>query len=134
MIERLNGKENGLLLPRTMGPDPWLAGESFQTVGLTRQAQISRNLNPQEEERRQVREAGRAFEAYFIAYLFKVMRETIPQGAVANREGVYLNFLSDEEIGRRAAEAGGLGLARLFEVYAEQQRGVGSSGSSLGPS
>ncbi|MCP9451599.1 MAG: hypothetical protein NNA23_02830 [Nitrospira sp.] len=122
MIERLNGRESGLLSSRTMVPDLWLERGSFQTVGLTRQAQAGHGIDPQEEERRRLVEAGRAFEAYFISYLFKVMRETIPQGAIADREGAYLHFFSDEEIGRRAAEAGGIGLARLFETYAEQQR------------
>jgi flagellar protein FlgJ len=134
MIERLNGREGGLPLPRTMVPNLWLEGGSLQAVGLTRQAQSGRGSDPQEQERRRLVEAGREFEAYFISYLFKVMRETIPQGVIADREGAYLHFLSDEEIGRRAAEAGGIGLARLFETYAEQQGLVrGRSGSSFGP-
>ncbi|MCP9446205.1 MAG: hypothetical protein NNA22_01365 [Nitrospira sp.] len=75
-----------------------------------------------EEARRQLVEAGREFEAYFISYLLKVMRETIPQGAFADKQGAYFHFLSDQEIGRRAAESGGIGIHRLFLAYAEQQR------------
>lgn len=76
----------------------------------------------QEKARRQLVEAGQEFEAYFISYLLKVMRETIPQGAVADRQGSYFHFLSDQEIGRRAAESGGIGLQRMFLAYAEQYR------------
>lgn len=75
-----------------------------------------------EEARRQLVEAGREFEAYFISYLLKVMRETIPQGALVDKQGAYFHFLSDQEIGRRAAESGGLGIHRMFLAYAEQQR------------
>ncbi|CUQ67126.1 hypothetical protein [Candidatus Nitrospira inopinata] len=75
-----------------------------------------------EEARRQLVEAGREFEAYFISYLLKVMRETIPQGAIVDKQGAYFHFLSDQEIGRRAAESGGIGIHRMFLAYAEQQR------------
>ncbi len=75
-----------------------------------------------EEARRQLVEAGREFEAYFISYLLKVMRETIPQGALVDRQGAYFHFLSDQEIGRRAAESGSIGIHRMFLAYAEQQR------------
>ncbi|MCP9439196.1 MAG: hypothetical protein NNA20_10380 [Nitrospira sp.] len=75
-----------------------------------------------EEARRQLVEAGREFEAYFISYLLKVMRETVPQGAVTDRQGSYFHFLSDQEIGRRAAESGGIGIQRMFLAYAEQHR------------
>ncbi|MCP9471300.1 MAG: hypothetical protein NNA30_01010 [Nitrospira sp.] len=75
-----------------------------------------------EEARRQLVEAGREFEAYFISYLLKVMRETIPQGALVDKQGAYFHFLSDQEIGRRAAESGGIGIHRMFLAYAEQQR------------
>ncbi|MCP9470180.1 MAG: hypothetical protein NNA31_09310 [Nitrospira sp.] len=75
-----------------------------------------------EEASRQLVEAGREFEAYFISYLLKVMRETIPQGALVDKQGAYFHFLSDQEIGRRAAESGGIGIHRMFLAYAEQQR------------
>ncbi|MCA1959014.1 MAG: hypothetical protein LDL14_10865 [Nitrospira sp.] len=75
-----------------------------------------------EEARRQLVEAGREFEAYFISYLLKVMRETIPQGALVDKQGAYFHFLSDQEIGRRAAESGGIGIHRMFLAYAEQQK------------
>lgn len=65
-------------------------------------------------------QAARQFEAYFISYLLKVMRETVPEGLVANKQGAYFHSFYDQEIGLRAAEAGGIGLTRLIEEYAEK--------------
>ena len=56
--------------------------------------------------------ASQEFESYFLAYLMKVMRETVPKGALtANRMGDMFYSFYDEEIGKRAAQAGGIGLS-----------------------
>jgi flagellar protein FlgJ len=65
-------------------------------------------------------QAGRQFEAYFISYLLKVMRDTVPEGALANKHGAYFYSFYDEEIGKRAAESGGIGIARMVQEYAQQ--------------
>ena len=56
--------------------------------------------------------ASQEFESYFLSYLMKVMRETVPKGELtANPMGdTYYSFY-DEEIGKRAAQAGGIGLS-----------------------
>jgi flagellar protein FlgJ len=72
------------------------------------------------KQRQQLVEAGKQFESYFVSYLLKVMRETVPQGAIANKQGAYFYSFYDEEIGRRAAESGGLGITQLVQEYAEQ--------------
>ena len=56
--------------------------------------------------------ASQEFESYFLSYLMKVMRETVPKGELtANPMGdMYYSFY-DEEIGKRAAQAGGIGLS-----------------------
>jgi Rod binding domain-containing protein len=64
--------------------------------------------------------AGQQFEAYFIAHMLKVMRETVPEGALANKQGAYFHSFYDQEIGMRAAEAGGIGIARMVQEYAEK--------------
>jgi flagellar protein FlgJ len=71
-------------------------------------------------QRQQLVEAGRQFEAYFISYLMKVMRETVPDGAIANKYGAYFHSFYDQEIGLRAAEAGGIGITRMVQEYAER--------------
>lgn len=72
------------------------------------------------EVRQQMVQAGRRFEAYFISYLLKVMRETVPEGALANKQGAYFYSFYDEEIGIRAAESGGIGIAKMVQEYAQQ--------------
>ena len=73
------------------------------------------------ESREQLVQAGREFEAYFISYLLKVMRETVPEGALGNKQGAYFYSFYDEEIGRRAAESGGIGIARMVQEYADRR-------------
>ena len=72
------------------------------------------------EARQQMVQAGRQFEAYFITYLLKVMRETVPEGTIANKQGAYFYSFYDEEIGKRAAESGGIGIAKMVQEYAQQ--------------
>jgi flagellar protein FlgJ len=71
------------------------------------------------EMRRQLIEAGRQFEAYFVSYLLKVMRETVPEGAIANKSGAYFHSFYDQEIGLRAAESGGIGITAMIQDYAK---------------
>ena len=79
----------------------------------------SKSRNPS-EARRQLVQAGQQFEAYFISYLLKVMRDTVPEGALANKQGAYFYSFYDEEIGKRAAESGGIGIAKMVQEYAQQ--------------
>jgi flagellar protein FlgJ len=72
------------------------------------------------KERQKLIEAGKQFESYFVSHLLKVMRETVPQGAIANKQGAYFHSFYDEEIGRRAAESGGIGIARMVQEHAEK--------------
>ncbi len=72
------------------------------------------------ETRQQMVQAGQQFEAYFISYLLKVMRETVPDGALTNKQGAYFYSFYDEEIGKRAAESGGIGIAKMVKEYAQQ--------------
>lgn len=72
------------------------------------------------EMREQMIQAGRKFEAYFVSYLLKVMRETVPEGAIADKQGPYFYSFYDEEIGNRAVEAGGIGIAKMVQEYADR--------------
>lgn len=57
-------------------------------------------------------QASQKFEAYFVSYMLKVMRETVPQGELtANKMGEMFYSFYDEEIGKRAAQSGGIGLS-----------------------
>lgn len=83
---------------------------------------MARPATPQDSAaaRKQLIEAGRQFEAYFISYLLKVMRETVPQGAIVNTHGAYFHSFYDQEIGQRAAESGGIGITRMVQEHAEK--------------
>lgn len=98
----------------------------YMDPGLTlRSGPPGLHVNPSQsqdatEVRQQMLQAGRKFEAYFISYLLKVMRETVPEGALANKQGAYFYSFYDEEIGTRAAESGGIGIAKMVQEYAQQ--------------
>lgn len=72
------------------------------------------------DARKQLVQAGQQFEAYFVSYLLKVMRETVPEGAIANKQGAYFYSFYDQEIGLRAAQAGGIGITQMVQEYAEK--------------
>ncbi len=67
--------------------------------------------------------ASQEFESYFLSYLMKVMRETIPKGELtANKMGEMFQSFYDQEIGKRAAQAGGIGLsAYILEAVARNE-------------
>ena len=67
-----------------------------------------------------LKDAAHEFEAYFISHMLKVMRETVPNGALENKGGAYFYSFYDQEIGRLASEAGGLGLAKMIHEYMEK--------------
>ncbi len=122
MIEMSNnGKVGQMPLPLYTTAFPQLS--SVYPLGLASQADIQANhliSKDSAASRRQLVQAGQQFEAYFISYLMKVMRETVPQGAIANKQGAYFQSFYDQEIGLRAAEAGGIGIARMVQEYAEK--------------
>lgn len=66
--------------------------------------------------------AGQEFEAYFISYLIKNMRETIPKGLLDRKgEQVWYSFY-DQEIAKLATQAGGIGLTAFVDAYVEKNR------------
>jgi flagellar protein FlgJ len=68
-----------------------------------------------------IREAGQEFEGFFISYLLKTMRETVHAGLLKNQAGQMFQSFYDQELGRVAAQAGGLGLGKIVETYIRQQ-------------
>ncbi|MDH5641021.1 MAG: rod-binding protein [Nitrospira sp.] len=92
----------------------------FSALGHLEQAGQKPTIPVDEaESRRQLIDAGRQFETYFISYLLKVMRETVPQGAFESKQGAYFQSFYDQEIGIRAAESGGIGITNMVREYAE---------------
>ncbi len=64
-----------------------------------------------------IKQASEDFEAYFISYMLKVMRETVPKGLLTeNRMGEVFQSFYDEAIGKESAKIGGIGLAQYIEA------------------
>jgi len=64
-----------------------------------------------------IKQASEEFEAYFISYLLKVMRETVPKGLFTqNKMGEVFQSFYDEAIGKESAKIGGFGLAQYIEA------------------
>ncbi|WP_342346892.1 rod-binding protein [uncultured Nitrospira sp.] len=86
---------------------------SLDLTGLSHSVSNGKIDRVEESARRgELLRASQEFESYFLSYLMKVMRETVPKGELtANPMGdMYYSFY-DEEIGKRAAQAGGIGLS-----------------------
>jgi flagellar protein FlgJ len=96
--------------------DPGLTGRAGH---LASQVNVSQSQDPA-QARQQLVQAGQQFEAYFVSYLLKVMRETVPEGSITNKQGAYFYSFYDEEIGKRAAESGGIGIAKMVQEYAQK--------------
>ena len=70
-----------------------------------------------------VKQASQDFEAYFISYMLKAMRETVPKGILTqNRMGETFQSFYDEAIGKQAAKVGGIGLAQFIEARLRQDQ------------
>jgi flagellar protein FlgJ len=100
--------------------------KSISSIGNVAEAQLGLSQVPQvRAQGRQgqvadLKDAAHEFEAYFISNLLKVMRETVPKGALENKGGAYFYSFYDQEIGRLASEAGGIGLAKMIHEYTEK--------------
>ncbi len=79
--------------------------------------------------------ASQEFESYFVSYMFKVMRETVPQGELtANKMGEMFYSFYDQEIGKRAAETGSLGLSDYVLAAVARNEDLARSPSNPPPS
>ena len=67
--------------------------------------------------------ASEEFESYFLSYLMKVMRDSVPKGELTgNKMGEMFQSFYDQEIGKRAAEGGGIGLSTyILEAVARNE-------------
>ncbi|HRC44613.1 MAG TPA: rod-binding protein [Nitrospira sp.] len=73
-----------------------------------------------DKARAALHKAGQEFEAYFISYLIKNMRETVPKGLLDRKsEQVWYSFY-DQEIAKLSTEAGGIGITAFVDAYAER--------------
>ncbi len=97
-----------------------LADLPIQQAGRLAQT-ISRRLQQLTVSGEELRKAAQEFEGYFLAYLLKVMRDTVPKGFIENKAGAQFYSFYDQEIGRLAAQAGGIGLATIMENHLKER-------------
>ncbi len=70
----------------------------------------------------ELHKAAQEFESYFISYLMKNMRETVPKGLFDRKgEQVWYSFY-DQEIAKLATQAGGIGITAFVDAYTEKHR------------
>ena len=62
-----------------------------------------------------IHQAAQEFESYFLSYLLKTMRETVPTGFLDRKAEQVWHSFYDQEISRLATEAGGIGLTQFIE-------------------
>jgi flagellar protein FlgJ len=100
--------------------------KSLSSVGNIVETQLGLSQAPQgyaqgrQEKVADLKDAAHEFEAYFISNLLKEMRATVPKGVLENKGGAYFYSFYDQEIGRLASEAGGIGFARMIHEYTEK--------------
>ena len=70
----------------------------------------------QQDNRIELQQACQEFESYFLAYLLKAMRKTVPKSDLLDgglAEEIYYSML-DEKLAENIAHAGGMGMGRLL--------------------
>lgn len=104
--------------------------KGLSEVGLARQAGelpagLSRMLAGARGNGAEIKQAAKELDAYFISYLMKTMRETVPkEGLLSNKHGEQFYYFYDMEIGRLASERGGLGFGAMVLADAAKQQPV----------
>lgn len=71
-------------------------------------------------DRQELIKAAKQYEAYFVSYLMKVMRETVHESEMTGKMGSYFYSFYDQEIGNRASESGGIGITQMVQEYIEK--------------
>lgn len=124
------------IAPLTIAYDKDLAGPGSLQEAEGLPSGLQRALAKSNRSEAEIRQAAKELDAYFISYLMKTMRETVPKkGLLPNKGGEHFYYFYDMEIGRLAAERGGLGFgAMVIEDVARQnhvdtQKNLSSSGS-----
>ncbi len=107
-----------------LGFTPPINNEQVSDVLGDRMIQMAKEVPQQTPE--EIRKAANEFEGFFLSYLLKVMRETVPKGLIENKMGHLFDSFYDQEIGQRGAQAGGIGLADLMVRAYTQNQGVGT--------
>jgi murein DD-endopeptidase MepM/ murein hydrolase activator NlpD len=95
---------------------------------------VRAGLVPAGQEEKKLREATQGFEAMFIQQLWKQMRQTVPQeGYLHSREEEMYLSMFDEELSRKMAGAGGIGLGDMLHRELREQLTRSAGGAASRP-
>lgn len=72
------------------------------------------------DDKKELIKAAKQYEAFFVSYLMKVMRETVHESEMSGKMGSYFYSFYDQEIGNRASESGGIGITQMVQEYIEK--------------
>jgi flagellar protein FlgJ len=64
-------------------------------------------------DQKELIKAAKQYEAFFVSYLMKVMRETVHESEMTGKMASYFYSFYDQEIGNRASESGGIGITQM---------------------
>jgi peptidoglycan hydrolase FlgJ len=91
------------------------------TDPLGNQSEVnSLKVNGDPGDRKELVKAAKQYEAFFVSYLMKVMRETVHESEMSGKMGSYFYSFYDQEIGNRASESGGIGITKMVQEYIEK--------------
>ncbi len=120
-----------------LGPkiDPQAGLDQARTEELKRKLgldQVRRNLTPGGTQEKKLREATEGFEAMFIQKLWQQMRKSVPKEGYlhSQEEDAYLSMF-DEELSKKMASAGGIGLGDM--LYRELQEQLSRTAGATAP-
>jgi flagellar protein FlgJ len=89
--------------------------------------------NPEAKEQAKIKQACQDFEAVFLNFMLKQMRETVPQSDLTGHDPgkpLYQGMM-DEELSRQMAAGGGMGLAdMLYRQFTEHGPKIAESNLS----
>ncbi len=89
---------------------------------------ISSNTKlPGSGEEEKIIKASKEWEAYFVGYMLKEMRKTVPnssEGGESNYAKETYNTMIDEQIARNIANNGGFGFAKMMMQNLAKQQNV----------
>ena len=101
----------------------------IQALDVARTQDFQQSRDPQN-----IRKAAQEYESYFLSYLMKTMRSTVPKGSLtANPMGETFHSFYDGEIGKRAAKSGGIGRADFVLASLAEEPGLPQTRSQWKP-
>lgn len=101
-------------------PAQFLASPVFMNALGNQDELNSLKAKGNQADQRELIKAAKQYEAFFVSYLMKVMRETVHESEMTGKMGSYFYSFYDQEIGNRAAESGGIGITQMVQEYIEK--------------